>query len=289
MLDPWTAPHNLYLALLHAGGVPALVLFLGIFALGLRAGLTGILGGDGWRARALFSIGLVWLLLSWPIMGLTESLISTYIAKFLIWIGWSLAAVEYARIFTAGRPVIPRPSGRVVAVVLLPVAVLLLWGGMGNILVFRAYLPLAALQGQIRGIPVIQPEAASAVRNATDAGLTARIENAGDEARLATRMLPYDWRPVQMSGEYEVLAAFQEQSPGASAAALEVAMDRYRRGIELHPDLPLLRLRLAEIIEYRLEYPVADEARSNQLREEMHANRARGEALDPFGSYRRYW
>lgn len=277
---PWIAPHNLVLALLLSGGVGILAIFFAIIFGALtvlartlpRAGLT-----RGVQAF-LFAV----LFMSLPIVGLTESLVSTPIPNFLIWILWALFAVFFRRELSLVGPRIPlawspaRLPARLRSGARLALLALCLVVSAGNFLLYKSGVPISALQDRIKGLLVLNPDRSTAPE------VHAELLHAESDLKLARRLLPFDWRPPHLLGEIALISAVRE--PERITEHTRRAAELYRAAIARNPRYSLLWLRLTEIYAFHDERTGRD-----TFAAERAAAERRTAELDPHFSYRRFW
>ncbi len=275
---PWIAPHNLYLALLLSGGIFSFISFFSIFGV-----IFSVLGKTIIRARgsrSLRTLLFAVLFLCFPIVGLTESLVSTPIPNFLIWINWAIFAVFFRReiqvIFRRPRPR-PRLSPIAAGTVKTLALVVFLVICCGNFFFYRGAVPISGLQDRVRGLLVLDP-----LRHRDEAAIQERLNRCEAWLRIARVLLPYDWRPRQLLGEISLVHAARD--PARATEFIREAEERYGDAIRLNHRFPLLHLRIAEI------YDMHDRWTGTTLfAEPAKRARARAAELDPHFAYRGFW
>jgi len=250
LVAPWIEPHNLYLALLLSGGIIGLCSFLFIMGYIIVRSL---------RAPNDTSLLLIALTVSFLVVGLTESLISTYIPLFLLWILWALARTDLR-----GPPRLRLPIPPLAwTLALLSVGLAGTLYFTGNYFIHRSQIALGRIQTSVRGLPLLEQPAG------------ARLQS---DVERAQSFAPLDWRTWQMSGE----VAFASGRRTRDKKILVQAMEHYEKASILNGNSPLLHLRRSEIAGTLKEMDPSFSV------EEDDARRLAA-AMDPYGVFTRYW
>ncbi|MCB1309154.1 MAG: O-antigen ligase family protein, partial [Leptospiraceae bacterium] len=227
---PWIAPHNLYLALLISGGVPAFISFWVI--MGLLAHQTLRMLRE--QNAPISSSALAVLLCAWPLIGLGESLIAVYIPAFLLWLTWALAGARFAvqmRAFSFDARV--TKTARLWPWLVLPLmgALMFAWS-----FYYRASVPVAHRQSRVTGILMLEQGAPRYIPNEKEDRLAQGLSYLSAAAVLA----PLDWRIPQLQGEITYFMNPED------VPTLRAAINYYEHAVRLNQDLPLLWLRMGE-------------------------------------------
>ncbi|MBE7437699.1 MAG: O-antigen ligase family protein [Spirochaetales bacterium] len=250
IVDPWIEPHNLYLALLLSGGILGFLSFLSIM---------GYIIVRSIKDQSENSLYLLAIATSFLVVGLTESLISTYVPLFLLWILWALARIDLkGRILL--QVALPRWTGHAL------LAFLCVTGSpffLGNLFIYRSQVTFGKIQTSVRGLPLLERPA--------DAMLSSNVLSARTFA-------PLDWRSWQMAGEI----AFARGRKAQDKESLLEALYFYKKATALNTSAPLLALRRAEIAENLKRYDPAFAAEEKAARQEAAQ-------LDPYRVFSRYY